>query len=460
MTVLALLACAGNGRGPHPPPDPVPLDAFTADLEAGGWTVQEGLLHFSTYEHCCDPGANCLGNNPSTPYGTLAVPSAPGAPPDVDAVAAWGELPEDGMSRTWRMRADEAVVWIGTMPPPARYFSFRSYAMARPDAAGNLLPLLGSLGPSLNHLVVAADRGVDPAEVWAQPFVVVVTADAVTEEDIVGRLVRAGYAASSVHLDRIPPSVVNLGIEALDDLIGAVIRVAIDDDPLEGEAWRADPPATVLRLTPPAESAARPHPYPELLPQGSGLDEAAFADALLALDVAVLGWIGDRRFLPQGAPGGPVNTLECLPTATCNGDIRDRYVGVTPPFTLDDDELLVAYGVNHRRTGRATYANLAAVADDHDIGVAVLEDPEMVGTARYFLPDEPLVDDLYATLLARSCAGRPEPCVEVPAACPDSPTDEAHRVTVRAYLDPLTGVAPAPEELLVDRVVKVWPEPR
>ena len=54
-----------------------PGEQVRALATAAGWTVQEGRWFFSTMEHCCQADANCIGNNPSTPYGTYALPPAP-----------------------------------------------------------------------------------------------------------------------------------------------------------------------------------------------------------------------------------------------------------------------------------------------------------------------------------------------------------------------------------------------
>lgn len=458
MIALALLAC----RGAEVPPPPVvdPLDAFVDTLASDGFVVQEGLLWFSTYDGCCDPGANCLGNNPSTPYGTLALPPAPGHEPlPVDVLAPWGTLPDPSLSRTFQLRPDEAVVWIGTTPPPAKYLSFRSYLVARYED-GFVVPTMASLGPSLNHLVLADERDVPATDVFDAPIAVVMTADANVERDIADRLVAAGYARSTIHYDRLPGDIARTGLEIDDDAFGAVIRVAIDEDPSRSEAWRADPGATVLRITPSGESTSTaPHPIPDLPARGSGTDESAWQEALLALDAAILDAFADREVVVL--PAIPVwqETLTCIDTLlTCAGDIRDRYAAVSPYMTLSgSDEVAVVWGVNHERAGKASYSSFSVVTEVHGIGAAAVDSVAMVGTARHWLPDHALADDLYAMVVARDCAGRAEPCLEVPTGCPGPELEEQVRITVRAYLEPATGAAPLAEELLLDRVMKVAP---
>lgn len=81
----------------------------------------------------------------------------------------------------------------------------------------------------------------------------------------------------------------------------------------------------------------------------------------------------------------------------------------------------------------------------------------MIGTAREYLPDHPLVDDLYAITVARDCTGLPEPCIAVPYTCPGVPTEDYMLISFRAYLEPTTGAAPVESELLADRVIRYTP---
>ncbi len=150
-------------------------------------------------------------------------------------------------------------------------------------------------------------------------------------------------------------------------------------------------------------------------------------------------------------------TLACLSTQ-CAGDIRDRMVRVSPDFTVDGDEFVIAFGVNHQRTGKACYSNAAIVEPVHGIGIAGFSSDAMVGSARTLVPDEPLVDDLYVWMVRRDCSGQVLPCAEIPVGCPGVDPGGEMRVTFRAYLDPTSGVAPAPWEMRPDRVIKFWPQ--
>ncbi len=460
MILLALLSCGEGpaGRARDAATDEVvPLEAriaaFRERAEAEGYTVQEGRFDYLTLDWCCDPGASCLFNNPDSPYALYALPPAP------DQVAADSEGQGDGTAWVWRLRPDEAVVLLGNTPPSSAYFSYRSYLSATWDAALGLHdPVLGSLGPSLNHAVIAEQRASDL--VHGVPLAVVTSADAAVEGEVHALLEAAGFDGAEVHDDRIPAELVTLGVESEVDTFMAVARVAILDE-LERDPHLADPGMTLLRLSPTTpRTVSAPHPVPDLLPRGTGAGEEHLAEALDALEDAVREAYGSAEAFEAEVEWSFPPTLECIETGYCAADLRDRLYGVTPEFRLQDDtQLAVVVGVNHEATGKATYANFAVDAIGREMGLLAVNSTQMAGSARAFLADHPSVDRLYAYVVARDCTLHPgTSCVEVPYGCPGAEEGEWIRVSFRAYLEPATGAAPLPEELLADRVLRFVPQ--
>jgi len=444
-------ATADSASGPS-------LERLREALDATGHDVRDGGMYFSTYDGCCDDGAQCLGNNPATPYGTYTIPTLPDEAPTVDVLGPWGTLPDPSLTRSVHLRADEALVFIGTAPPEAAYFSLRSYQLAKTSEEGELVATLGSLGKSLNHQTVAADRGVPVADIWGEPLVVITTADQAVEARIRSTLVEAGYDPATIHVDRMTHSVLTMGLDEASDVFGVIWRTALPVDADAELAYRNDPGATLLRITPREPLAIEaPHPWPEFTRRGSGTGEGNWAQALTALEAAIFAAYPDsdsvvRRGQPAFQP-----TLSCIDDADCAGDIRDRLARVADAFTLEGDEFAVAFGVNHARTGKASYANVAAVESIHGIGLHGFHSEAMVGSARVYLPDEPLVDDLFAWMIRRDCTGQTVACVEIPTGCPGVETGDELRITFRAYLEPGTGVAPASWEMQPDKVIKFFP---
>lgn len=460
FALLALSACGVEpARPPDPPPTPPPRDPvarLVQAAEAAGWTAQEGAYVSSTMAYCCDAGANCLGNNPSTPYGLVALPPAPGqTDADDDAFWMWGPIDRPGLSRTFRLRGDEAIVILGEAPPTSRYFSLRSSVATREVAeSGYHGLLLGSLGPTTNHLTLAAERG---TPWWGEPFAVVTSADHVVEGIVDGWLAEIGHPI--VAHDRIPADDVRFGLGRLADTFMVAARIAVPDDRAALSAWEADPPLRVLRLTPPESVAWQPMAREPLLPLGSGQTEDAWRASVDALGAAIRARFPDREGIREPVNAGFTETFDCMDDFSCIGEVRDRYAARVPTAPLPEGEFLVIYGVNHARTGRASYHNASVMVDEHWVGVASIESDAMVGSARAFLgDDEPLVDDLYAWVISRDCSTFTEPCLQVERSCPWPDLDETLWVTWRMYLDPASGVAPAGWELVEDRMLR-FPAP-
>ena len=141
-SVAFSVACTTEAPAPEAAGEDGPTSAVASSaLAAGGFTVQEGRFSFLDMTACC--ASSCAGNNPSSPYAALFVPPAPGGLPDPNPAP-------DGMSSAFRLRADEAVVFVGQTPPEVRYFGFTPYLTDRAQAYGARRPVAAlqlSAGP-------------------------------------------------------------------------------------------------------------------------------------------------------------------------------------------------------------------------------------------------------------------------------------------------------------------------
>jgi hypothetical protein len=452
---LSLVACdrPPEERPPRPVPEP-PALTFTELAATHGFVVQQGALGPMDTEDCCLPNVNCLMGNPSTPYLVTSLPPAPGQAPEPLA-------DESGLARTWHQRADEAVVLLGTTPPEAKYFSWRSYLMFRYEPDGTTLEVMGALGPSLNHQVVAAEHGDHP--LFDAPFALVSTMDAAVEQQVVDWLVQAGWDPGHVHRDRIPPELVRPGLDPSDDTFMLLGRAAVFTDPVVGDAWNQEPGFTVLRVTPdgPESAPVAPHPLQPLPPRGSGTDEEGLRAALDLLGGSIAFRYRGRPVVAGTSQPFVYETYTCIEQGYCAFDMQDRYYAKLLPVHLPaDGTFLVAYGVNHERSGKASYANLAVNDQFNKMGLEAIESDVLPGSARPFLPNHPDGDDLYAVVVTRDCAGFDGMvCVEVPEGCPGVELDHKVSVDFRAYLDPVSGAGPLVTEILPDRGLLFGPLP-
>jgi hypothetical protein len=440
-------ACTDGGtlRVKDAPPAPEPT--FDALAEQAGFVVQEGTLHFMEQADCCVPGANCFGSNASTPYGSYALPPAPD-----QAVASPAAQPSHEL---FLLRPDEAVVFLGQVPPPARYFSFRTYLWRR---AATDLPVFGSLGPTVNHLSVAGALG-QPA--WDEPLAIVTTADAAIESQVISLLVEAGWDPASIATDRLPlgDAAIGLhpGVDAESDEYTTIVRVAVSDDPERQVAWQGAP-GRLLRVSPKvAQAPQQPHAFEAFPTEERGASEP-LDGALADLEAAVHRAYPSYFRTPRASEDSSFVSPGCLSTGACFGGTMDAAYRVLPPTRLLAGQFLVVYGVNHEHTGRASYSSFSIDQGENWYGVLAVDSRELVGSAQTFAdatfrarhPNVDL-DDLWAWVVARDCSDpihAGHPCTEIATTCPGVAFDQNLLTGFRAYLDPVTGTRPSPEELV------------
>ncbi len=141
---------------------------------------------------------------------------------------------------------------------------------------------------------------------------------------------------------------------------------------------------------------------------------------------------------------------------------------MTPPFSLKEDDFVIAYGVQHPAAGKALYNSVIAygwtpLEDLPDeprfegaremLGVAAIDSPEkFAGSARRFLPEDPQADMLYAVKIARSIAGEEADLLIPQPSCGRLKLREL-ALAFRAYCEPATKTGPSYAEILFDRAI-------
>jgi hypothetical protein len=464
--LIAAAACGGGAGGAtdgpvdggpqaDATPGPPSVEGFRAALEGAGYTVQDGRFEFAVIDCCA--AVTCFGNNPSSPYGQYALPRGPGqtvANPYEDA---------EGYSKVWRLRPDEAVVFVGPTPPPTAYFGWTGYQFDRYAGAGQARDIrFASLGDTVS--VDTINTAGTPAGAAGDPFeqltVIVLVGDSQTDAEVHAAAAAGGFPAGWVNTIVVPAAKVTLGLEDEADTFGVLVRAALFADPAAKDAYLAAPPGSVWRVSPGMARAVAPLREPALRPRGTGTGEdAALATALDDLHDAILAaHPGLSAYEPQVTDVTPAPG-ECLTgTRNCNGDNNDTVYFTSGLFRLGEtaDDFAVVYGVDHEATGKASYSNFALYEVRRLFGVAAASSRDFAGSAAEYLPGHPLADKLYAWRLRRDCTGDPH-CLPVPLECPGLPPDEFGVVAFRAYLEPGTGTGPAPAELILDRVIRFQP---
>jgi hypothetical protein len=388
---------------------------------------------------------SAAGNQATQPYKRLQVPSYP-----------WGANEYDTNFNMFRLRPDEAVLYLGPTPPPCDYFSFTAFVFLRltncVSEKGDWL--FASVRDPLNNARVQTEAG--PGQPFGVNTMVIFTADRTTYEAVTNAAELAGYPASMLNLYTIPASELHLGVEpgSSADLLVMVMRTANFTDAAAGRAYLAnDQYGAIYRVTPRIArelNALEPPAWRnlestnewELIAQrapGWDLTNAlerlkqAIVDSTPHVDMKSFTstrWFVDSREVLADDPASPAYRRFAAGESSDTTYLRSATeTGVATNFTLGTNEAIIVYGVDHAASGLVTYANFAIYGDwvmspctsrwpDPEWcqvgcgdpiwnGVVGLNNRSYTGSAAVFLPDDPVATNLlYAVMVVRGLAAR------------------------------------------------------
>jgi hypothetical protein len=405
---------------------------------------------------CFATGKSCFGSNPDSQYG---FPSF-----DTNETAS-------------RLKATEALVLIMETPPPMRYFGITPYIVSRfyqslptkPRQAG-VVPVFESLGDTINLFSVATAGSPAPGQVpFSQLSVFVMTADATTYAMVLKQFTLIGFPSSAINLVTMPINDVplNMGATPTSDKYMVLMRTSYADSQVAMSDYMRRVPVRTLKLTPMAARQVSPLPSPTSKVPGSGTAE--LVDLGLARDQLAAQLLS--RY--GGAYVASENRVSMLQTRNywcvqyglpCNGDNPDGLYGADArgfvPASRSDKFLIV--GIDHVRTGKASYVSHAAMNEANDAGVVAVDDVRLRGSAltmgNVSGPDDPrypLYSQLYAFTLSYDCTGE-RVCVQIPEPTTTDPVGIVFgnpiSVAARYYLDPATNTRPSLDEVIPHRV--------
>jgi hypothetical protein len=420
--------------------DASPPGDLVSILESGGFTVKKGSFEFLDLSACCQ--TTCSGNNPTSPYGAFYVPEGPGqTAPNANARM-------DGTSAAYRLRADEAIVYVGPTAPAAAYYGFTPYLMDRATDQGKRAPIFASLSETLNSRVIAA---------FESRTAIIASGDSKTTQSMRDALTLSGFPANAINVVVFDPAIARFGLDANADTFGVLFRLALVEDAAKKDAFLKNPGAAVYRVTPSARAVAAPLPSPAPRAKSADGAELTLATAVKRLSDAIVSahasFTSQAVFVDDGVP----NPNACIAQMKfCAGDNRDTtYPGTLPRILFPtDDDFYVVFGVDHHVSGKTVYSNFSVYALEHLVGLTSIASDKYAGSAQTYLPNDQDAPKLYAWKIARTCKGEPF-CLEVPkGSCPTGIENGAlGTITFRTYLEPATNTAPDAGTLVRDRVL-------
>ena len=464
--------------------------------------VQQGHLEYMDTIALASQGKliSCFGNNAGSGYLVPMIPPAPNqdaAPatemgqfswPAEEPSALYDPSAENAPANpyfspvgwTYKLRQDEAVVLIGTLPPECKYFSLINYVFSsavKPGKtygersffqygsaeAGAYHPVFASMGEPVNMNNIRYAGG---ETCFGGEFVYIASGNQDTAEAIRAVLIEAEYDESSINVAPFYADTLRMGLEKGADVFSILMRTSHPADEAAFAQWLSKLPEkmSVYRVTPKTEAPENAYAYPTLTPRGTGVHEVqALPQADKALDAIRQNLIAQyseeydyeeltaRIAVPEGMTG-------YLNDENAQGDNRDTSYLMTDDFTLNSDEdFVVVYGVNHVATGKATYANTVLYARPMLNGIVSLYDSMYGGSADAYLDGED-GGSYYVMKLARAAGD------EFTAAIPystDNPNGRFYGadnemqlfLAYRAYVEPETGVGPSYYEIVYDRAI-------
>jgi hypothetical protein len=421
-------------------------------LKQQGYQVARGYFKLYTQADCPSSYSvlrSCLGNNPAAPYILPVVPSWPDEWVDPATVGMVGPTAE-GYSASYRLDPREAIVIVGELPPPARYFGLQTYLVSRPgdwkedsyqylfvqDKVPALvntfftklvknderLQLFADLGDPINNVVIENIS----SDVWDQVRTFVITPDRSMDKAVRKALAGLGVPGNTVFTEQIPSRLgeknMALGLaEGSDDFL-TVLRYAMPDDGggygTRSNAWRERLPLVVLRIrdTRPAHQP-QPYPAPEFEVRSAATPpETDLKPDLIALAKAVCSRWGqpcdfqgeafDKRVPPllNMRPALLLTGPECVNVGmNCLAPTEDTTYFMSARLPLPDDRVYAVVGALGTRTGNATYVGLGLNSSLTQFGFDNIEDFSLAGSAGAY--DGSNHGKLFLQYFARDCTG-------------------------------------------------------
>ena len=444
---------------------------FHSTLKSSGAEVLQGNWNLFSVEDCKYAIAKtgmCFGNNPAAPYVIPTLPLWPDEFNDPSMKDLFGPTPGDH-SWTHRLGEREALVIMGTLPPPGGHFGIQSYIFTRQGTINtndeiyrtmqdpfikNIL-FATSPNPARTYLFASVADGHNDVTIdqqsgssWNQERVFIVTADAAIERKIADSLVASGVVQrNQIFSQHVSGNLARIGLGSSADDFLTLIRYAMPYDESAGNRWRQAIPLSVFRVR--DKDTVRPtEPFP-IAPRA---ERVAKSELYLQSDLNHLVHAVKQRWGQSSAEEVPFQSLRvwvdllgehCLSRPmNCLGDNSDADYQIGKSSTLDQGEVIAVVGTLATATGNARYVSLSANWLPPLVGALNRSHFDLIGSAASFANTVNNTDKFYVHYFARNCFGIPN-CSTVTEAM--VPKGDVMKVIQRNYIVPGTarGADPA-----------------
>ena len=450
------------------------IQTFEDKLKASGTQVIQGNWNLFSIEDCKYAIAKtgmCFGNNPAAPYIVPTVPLWPDEFVDPKMKDLFGPAQGDSW---WTHRLDEreALVIMGTLPPPGGYFGIQPYIFTRqgtintnddiyqtmPDPFIKNLLFASSPNPSRTYVFASIGDGHNDVTInqqsgssWNQERVFIITPDAVMERKITDALVATGVVQrNQIFSQHVSSSLARLGLGSGADDFMTLIRYAMPNDEVAGNRWRQSIPLSIFRVR--DKDTTRPT---EPFPISPRTDKIAKSELYLENDLNNLVKAVKQHWGQPSAEDVSFQSLRlwidllgehCLNRPmNCLGDNSDADYQIGKSSNLDTGEVVAVVGTLGTATGNASYVSLSANWLPPLVGAMNQSHLDLVGSAAEFSNTVSNTEKFYVHYFARNCFGIPNCSIITEAMVPKG---DIMKVIQRNYIVPGSSRGADPTQVL------------
>jgi len=432
-----------------------PAGAVARVLADSGYTLRQGEI---TKE---DPIAFCLagytpdanGNNAGYPYFGIQLPPAPG----VDSLY--------NVPSMYNFKEDEAMIFIGKTPPQCMYYSFRSYLYSRlynfPSTTRTKIN--ASMGDTKSLYRMREDLPVD--SMFNRNIALIMVSDSLMAADMKNIILAATpeIAEADIHFDILPHDIFRFGVEPQSDWCNFLCRAVLFTDSTEQQHYMNNIPAEIIRVKTRPDIHGMFFYVQPFLPRADGTTEFYLLPGLYDLEEGIHNAYSENYevILLESSAWTTEGFTAIQMGENALGDNHDALYIPTAEFQFRDNDIILVYGVNHTRTGKAVYTNIDIYGTKYDNGFGGISNFMSEQSARQFIDDTTIADNYFAYSFARHpIPGNPFVYI-VPSDTNNTlegiNVNDTAKMACRLYVNTVTKIGPDPLEVVLDRTVILRP---
>ena len=437
-----------------------PASDVASAFQDAGFEVRMGEANKQfPIEYCLaeyTPDAN--GNNVGVPYFGIQMPPPPGQ----DSLFS--------IPLMYNVRVDEAVILIGKTPPKCKYFSYRSYLYNRYydfPPPPRRRKINASLGETTSLYRMRPSLPLD--SMFSRNFAIIMSADSIIAAEAKAIILAATTSIdpADIHYDILPSGdLFRCGKDFDADWTNILHRVSLFEDTVAGNNYMDNPPLEVLQVTrsfPAFAGLWSIHPF---MPRTSGMTEYEHFHDMELLELGIYeAYKHNYEFIWLSSTPFNIEAYTAIQQGlNAYGDNHDCLYVRTNDFLLGENDIALAYGVDHTQTGQAVYDNVIIYGSKYFDGFGGLTNEMMAESARQFFPDSlaSVADNFYAYCFARHpVPGNPYVFI-VPTDTHNTLSginvEDSAFLCTRLYVNSVTKIGPDPLEVIIDRFILLRPK--